>query len=545
MVLPPFEMAVRDAGVKSVMNSYADVDGVPPIVDRWLLTDLLRDTWGFAGTVVSDYYAVLFARQMHAVAKDNAGAARLALQAGCDVELPQTDTFTTLIDSVHSGDLSLEVINQAVQRCLRHKVELGLLDAEYAPAGDPDRDLDSETNREIARAVAQSSLVLLSNDGLLPLKFTSSKVALIGPCADDPRVLMGCYAFPNHVLSAQERAAGYGLPMATLREAVGQEFTESVITYAPGCTIPSAKLCAAGVPPEESAMINDAVAVASVAEVAIVAVGDIAGLFGEGTSGEGCDAPHLELPGQQRQLVNSILATGTSVILVVISGRPYALGDLADRCAAVIQSFFPGVEGGTALAQLLSGRAEPSGRLPVSVPASPFGGHGTYRTPNLGRNEFGISNIDTAPAFAFGHGLTYSHIEYVQIRTSATQVSTDGELDVTIMVRNVGHRPASEVVQLYASDPVAAVVRPLLELIGFHKVALAPGQSVPVTFTVHTDRFSFTGPDYVRMVEPGEIILRAGPSSADTPLQASIALTGQSRKIPGKRQMHTPGTVRI
>lgn len=542
-VLPPFEMAVRDAGVKSVMNSYADLDGMPPVVDHALLTGLLRDSWGFDGTIVSDYYAILFAQQMHAVAADRAGAARLALTAGVDVELPQTDTFSTLVASVQRGELDSALIDQAVRRVLSHKVELGLLDADYSPTADEERVLDSAHNRKIARDLAAASLILLSNDGTLPLTSAPAEIALIGPSMDDPRVLMGCYAFPNHVLSDEQRAEGYGLPIPTLREALEAEFVGSVFTHTAGCTIPSAKESAAGDLTDESAQMADAAALAAQADVAIVAVGDIAGLFGEGTSGEGCDAPHLKLPGQQRQLVEAVLTTGTPVILIVVSGRPYALDGLADQAAAVIQSFFPGVEGAAALAQVVSGKTNPSGQLPVSVPASAFGGQSSYRTPSLGRNEWGISNIDTAPAFPFGHGLSYTTIDYLSIEASHATMASDRSVDVQITLRNSGSRPADETVQLYASDLVGQVARPLVELIGFHKVTLQPGESTTVRFAAHTDRLSFTGADYQRTVEPGEVIFRAGPSSADLPLQTSVMVTGETRKIPGARVMRTPGTV--
>ncbi len=308
--LPPFEMAVRDGGVRSVMNSYTEIDGVPVASSRELLTDLLRRRWGFDGTVVSDYFAVEFLRSMHSIAADRAEAAQLALEAGIDVELPGPDAYPHLAERVASGALSEAVVDRAVARVLAEKEDLGLLDADFS-APPQSIDLDDAAHRALARRLAEESVVLLRNDGVLPLR-APGRVALIGPNADSTDALMGCYSFANHVL-AHHPGVPLGFSLPTVRDALTERFGE--VAYAPGCAVEGS----------DTAGFAAAVAAARDADVAIVVVGDRAGLFGRGTVGEGNDADSLELPGVQRQLVEAVVATGTPVVLVLLTGRPYAL----------------------------------------------------------------------------------------------------------------------------------------------------------------------------------------------------------------------------
>ena len=341
VLLVPFEMAVREGGVRSVMNSYADVDGVAPAASRELLTTVLRERWGFTGTVVSDYWAVTFLEVMHRIAATPAEAARLALTAGMDVELPETGTFAHLPELVRTGALDEAVLDTAVRRVLLQKAELGLLDADWAPpAPDTAVDLDSAANRALARRMAEKSVVLAANDGILPLT-PGTRIAVIGPSAGDPRTFLGCYSFPNHVLS-RHTAHGTGIDVPTLLDSL-RSAHDGTVTDERGC----------GILDTDTSGIAAAVAAARNADIALVTVGDVAGLFGRGTSGEGCDAADLSLPGVQGELIEAVLDTGVPVVLVVVSGRPYALGRFADRCAAIVQAFFPGEEGGPALAAVL------------------------------------------------------------------------------------------------------------------------------------------------------------------------------------------------
>ncbi|MFE9750973.1 glycoside hydrolase family 3 N-terminal domain-containing protein [Saccharothrix saharensis] len=537
VILPPFETALREGGARSVMNAYTDLDGVPAAANAQLLRRLLREEWGFTGTVIADYWAIPFLASMHRVAADESEAGLLALRAGIDVELPETRGYGDhLVEHVRAGDVEECLVDESVRRVLRQKVELGLLDGgPLVPDTVDEVDLDSADNRWLARTVAERSIVLLANDrAVLPLDLPRrARIAVLGPCADDPLTLMGCYAFPNHVLHRHSER-GAGLPIATIRQQVQIEFPQATVHYAQGVEV-----CGG-----DDAGIAGAVHVASLADVALLFVGDRAGLFGGGTSGEGCDAPDLRLPGLQGRLVEAVLATGTPTVLVVVSGRPYALGGYVDRAAAVVQAFFPGVEGASALAGVLSGRVNPSGRLPVQVPKLPSVNPSTYLQPLLGAKTDGISTLDPTPLYPFGHGLSYSTVRYLTLMTTSDQAPTTGSVEVRIIVRNTGHRAVEEVVQLYASDPVAQAVRPLVQLVGFARVALEPGQARAVVFDVPAEAFSFTGVDGRRVVEPGRITLSTGPSAGDLPFTTEIWLTGEPAHPGHDRRLTTTYLVR-
>ncbi len=537
-ILPTFEMAVREGGAGSVMNSYSDVDGVPAGADPSLLTGILRDEWGFDGVVVSDYWSVVFLQTMHRVADSPAQAGAVALAAGIDVELPDTLCYSgVLAELVEKGGVDEHLVDRAAARVLAHKVRLGLLDPDWSPEGSvigaADVDLDSPHNRAIARDLAERSIVLLANDGVLPLDpapATPRTLALVGPCADDALVFMGCYSFPNHVEARAPDATAGGVEAASLSESLRTEYAVDTVTTDLGCPISAV----------DRSGIAAATAAARAADVCVLAVGDHAGMFGKGTSGEGCDAADLSLPGVQDELVEAVLATGTPVVLVVVSGRPYALGTYVGRAAAIVQAFMPGEEGGPALAGVLSGRVVPTGRLPVQVPADPGGQPGTYLQPPLGRDTHGVSNLDPTPAFPFGHGLSYTSFEYGPLDVDRRELQTDGQFEVATEVSNVGGRAGAEVVQLYLHDVQAAVTRPVVQLAGYARVALEPGAAARVTFTVHADRTAFTGADLRRVVEPGEVEVAVGASAADLRARTSVRLTGQTREVGANRVLVTP-----
>src|SRR5690606_30611056 len=309
--------------------------------------------------------------------------------------------------------------------------------------------------------------------------------------------------FPSHVAAEHPELSG-GVAIPTVLEALRAELPNAQITHVAGGTVER----------QEASDIEAAVAAAAAADVCVAVLGDRAGLFGKGTSGEGCDASDLSLPGQQGELLEALLATGTPTVLVLTSGRPYALGRYADRLAAIVQAFFPGEEGGSAVAGVLSGRVCPSGRLPVGIPREPGGQPTTYLTPLLGQRTK-VSNIDPTPLYPFGHGLSYTEFAWEDVRVddapvdpeSPVEVPTDGTVRVSLTVRNTGDRAGAEVVQLYLHDPVAQVTRPVVRLIGYARVELAAGEARQVTFQVHADLASFTGRDGERLVEPGALEL--------------------------------------
>jgi len=502
VLLPPFLAAVQ-AGAESVLHSYAAIDGVPPAASHALLTELLRERWGFEGTVVSDYFGVTFLETQQQIAANPTQAAALALKAGLDVELPNVRAYgTPLLDAVLAGDVPESVVDAALTRVLKQKCALGLLDPNWESPQPSTMDLDPPESRALARRIAEESVVLLSNDGVLPLR-ADAQVALVGAQADMMSAMMGCYSFPQHIPSAPK-----GVAIPTLREALGDSFT-----FAEGG--------------------EEAVAAAREADVCVVALGDEAGLFGRGTSGEGTDATNLRIPGVE--LLEAVLETGTPVVLVLLTGRPYGLGPYKDRCAAIVQAFFPGEEGGSAVAGVLTGRVNPSGRLPVSVPADPFASPSPYLVPPLGHLN-SASSVDPTPAFPFGHGLSYTSFDW-------TGFEGDG-LDVSVTVTNTGPVAGAEVVQLYLHDPVAQVVRPVVKLLGYAKVRLSPGESRRVTFRVPPEATAFTGLSGRRIVEPGEVELRLASSSADVRQTFAATVSGPEREIGPSEERAVSVTVR-
>ncbi|UAJ80378.1 glycoside hydrolase family 3 C-terminal domain-containing protein [Leifsonia sp. ZF2019] len=516
VLLPPFEMAVRDGGVRSVMNSYAEIDGIPTAANPEYLTGVLREEWGFDGAVVADYFSVAFLHTMHGVAGDLGEAAALALAAGIDVELPTGDAYLEpLADAVRSGAVDEGLVDRAVLRVLSQKEELGLLDATFdtPPA---EIDIDSPAHRAVARRLAEESLVLLTNDGTLPLAPAPGRIAVVGPNADGPEALMGCYSFANHVLAHHpEFPLGFEIPsvLAGLRT----EFPHARIVHESGCAVEG----------DDRTGIPAAVAAAQTADVAIVVVGDRAGLFGRGTVGEGNDVESLELPGVQRELVEEVVRTGTPVVVVVLSGRPYALAWAVDgptAPAAVLQSFFPGEEGAAAVARVLSGAVSPSGRLPVSLPRSAGAQPYSYLHPLLGGpNE--ITSADSTPVLPFGHGLSYTSFSRAELTVDA-EVEAGGTFTARVRVANTGDRGGSDVVQLYARDVQASVTRPVAQLLAYARVDLDTGEEAEVRFDVPTARLAFSDRSLRRVVEPGAIELWVGPSCAERETSATLTITG-------------------
>jgi beta-xylosidase len=554
VILPPFEMAIREGGARCIMHSYADVDGVPPAADQDLLTGLLRDELGFDGAVVADYYGIAFLQTLHRVAASPAEAAALALRAGVDVELPNVRCYgAPLAGAVTAGQVPEALVDRAAGRVLRQKIELGLLDGPPGeePGGEPD--LDPPAHQALAARLAEESVVLLANGrGVLPLP-AAGRVAVVGPLADDPLAFFGAYAFPRHV-GHRHPEAGPGVEVPTLLGALRAELPRARIEHAAGCGVQS---------PDRSGLAG-AVACARGADVTIAVLGDESGLFGRGTCGEGNDVGRLSLPGIQADLLAELVAAGPPVVLVLVTGRPYEIGPVAGSLAAAVQAFLPGQAGGAAIAGVLSGRVVPSGRLPIGLPASPGVQPAPYLHAPLGGRTI-VSTADPDPLFPFGHGLSYTSFEYsdLSIRpagdgtagaggwtagagngaAAGARIATDGTAEIACTVRNTGGRAGAEVVQLYLRDPVAQVVRPVRYLAGFARVPLAPGQARRVVFTLHADRTAFCGLAGTRVVEPGEIAVEIGASAADLRLHGRLELHGPERAAGAGRVLTTPVTV--
>jgi beta-glucosidase len=535
----PFAAVIRHAGIATIMNSYASVDGLPCAGSPAILNKLLREELGFSGVVVADYGAVKMLMEYHHVAASAGEAARLALLAGLDMELPAQDCYgAPLKAEVEAGRVPIEIVDTAVRRVLRLKFQLGLFEHPYVDAAAANAVFQTPEQRALTRRAATESIILLTNDGVLPLAPTLKRVAVIGPGVDDERLLQGDYHYPAHlevIYAAPQNIEDTELqsPQAKGRYAPGPDFTPHVtpfaglraalgedveVCYTKGCDVMG----------DDQSGFAEAVRVARDAEVAVVVVAGRSGLLRSATVGEGNDATSLDLTGVQQKLVDAIADTGTPLVVVVLSGRVHMLTAVARRANALLQVFPPGEEGGNALADILTGKVNPSGRLPVSLPRSvgQIPNHVGQRAGGDRVMFFGdYTDAPTSPLFAFGHGLSYTTFAYSNLTVQAK--STTEKIEVAIEVRNNGACKGSEVVQLYCRDLVASVARPVRMLLGFTRIALKPGQARKVMFSVHPSRIAFYDPCMRFVVEPGAFTFSVGASSVDIRAEKTVMLDGQ------------------
>jgi beta-glucosidase len=535
----PFAAVIRNAGLATIMNSYASIDGLPCASSPAVLTGLLREELGFAGAVVADYDSVNQLMHYHRVAATPGEAGRLALLAGLDMELPALDCFgAPLRAEIEEGRLKVEVVDRAVRRVLQLKFQLGLFEHPYVDAEAADLVFQTSEQRQLARRVVAESVILLSNDGVLPLAPGIKRLAVVGPGADDKRLLQGDYHYPAHqelvyLRTQTTEVAGLTTPQARGDYAPGPYFTPHVtplaglraalspaveITYAQGCEVLG----------DDRSGFAEALRVVREAEIAVVVVAGKSGLQRPVTVGEGNDATNLDLTGVQQELIEALASTGTPLVVVVLSGRVHTLARIAARASALLQIFPPGEEGGHGLADVLTGKVNPSGRLPVTLPRS------VGQVPIFAGQRAGAASVPLfgdyvdappTPLFAFGHGLSYTSFAYRNLNIHATTISEP--IVISLEIENTGKRAGEEVVQLYGRDEVASVARPDHLLLGFARVALVPGECRQVTFTVHPSRLAFYDPGMRFVTEPGAFTFSAGSSSVDIRAQKTITLDGQ------------------
>ena len=536
--LHPFEAVVRDAGVRSVMNAYNEIDGVPCAADHELLTALLREEWGFDGCVVSDYFSVRQLADYHRFALDAADAAAQALEAGLDVELPSTDCYgTPLLDAVRGGVVSEATVDTAVRRVLRSKFQLGLFEQPYVQIGRGSRDeqhagaaqarphdgaQEPRPPPERRHPAARGRGPLRGRDRPVRRGCPQPVRRLRVPRAR--RVAAGAARQRRRSVRARDtrRAAApafdVGAPtvLDALRARLG-----SRVRYARGCEVEG----------RARDGFAEAVALAREADVAVLVVGDKSGLTDDCTSGETRDRASLDLPGVQQELVRAVLETGTPVVLVLVAGRPYGGAALHEGCAAVLLSWLPGQEGADAIADALVGEFSPGGKLPVSYPRSSgqlpvFYGHKI----SGGRSHWKVDYADepTAPLYPFGHGLSYTTFELRDAAVRRAEVSWSETVTVDVTVANTGDRDGDEVVQLYVHDTAASVTRPVLELKSFARVALPAGGSATVAFEIPVGQLGFHGRDLEFVVEPGSFEFLVGTSSADVVSAGSVTVVADA-----------------
>lgn len=536
----PFEAAVKCANVLSVMNAYSEIDGVPCACSEELLSDVLRKEWGFKGIVVSDYFAVDVLRSYHRIAKDKGQAAKLALQAGIDIELPRIDCYYELKKLVEAGELSESALDEAVYRVLLMKFQLGLFEQPYveACASLPKHD-------DLALEVARKSIVLLKNDGILPLK-KNTKVALVGPNAKSVRNMFGDYSYYTHIRALLDTAnlGSINAPsfnLKRLEEIVNKELQRVMSVYdalkSEGVDVEWAEGC--GVLEGDESTIREAVNLAEKCDVIVAVMGDRSGLTKDCTSGESRDSANLKLPGLQERLLLELAKTHKPIVLVLLTGRPYALGSVEDKVNAILEAWLPAEAGGQAIVDVLLGRVNPSGRLPISFPRSAgqipvF----HYVKPSGGRSHWHKDYVDESvePLYPFGHGLSYTKFEYSNFHIESKRVPTAGEIVLKVDVKNVGDREGEEVVQLYVGREYGSVTRPVKELKGFARVHLEPGQKKTVQFKIHTDVLSYYNRRMELVVEPGVYKFMVGASSADIRFSDEVELVGEERKVPTLRR---------
>jgi beta-glucosidase len=515
--LPPFRAAVA-AGSPTLMAAFNALNGIPSTANPWLLTDILRGEWGFDGFVTSDW-AGIHELIAHGIAADGAEAARKAILAGVDMDMMGELYSRHLPDEVRSGRVPETVVDEAVRRVLRVKMRLGLFDR---PTIDPkrvDAIFPSAEARAAAREVARESFVLLQNRGnVLPVSAKVRSIAVVGPLADASRDQLGPHA-----------ARGHWQDSVTLWQGLRQRSEAAGIkaVHAPACDL----MC------NDTSGLPAALAAARKADHVVAVFGEPMEL-----SGEAASRTRLTLSGKQQEVLTALAATGKPITLVLIGGRPLELGSLADTIPSILMAWFPGTEGGPALAEVVFGDHSPSGKLPVTWPRTIgqvpifYNGLPSGR-PTLPNNRFTLGYIDEAvtPLFPFGWGLSYTTFAYSDAAPAATRLAPGEVLEVTVTVTNTGLRPGQDVVQLYTRDPVASRSRPLKELKAFEKVALEPGEAKRVTLRVPVEDLGFHLDDGTYVVEPGEIRLFVGGHSLAGPA-GSVEIADEIRIRPGDRR---------
>jgi beta-glucosidase len=517
--LPPYKAAV-DAGVGSVMSSFNEIDAVPATGNQWLLTDLLRKQWGFKGFVVSDYTAVseMIAHGMG----DLQATSALALKAGLDMDMVSEGFLTTLKKSLQEGKVTQQQIDDACRRILEAKYKLGLFEDPYRRMNESRaaKEILSAANRKAARDAAARSFVLLKNENdLLPLK-TSGTIALVGPLADSKRNMLGTWS-----------VSGDWEKSVTVKEGIQQLAGNKVnLLYAKGANLSDDTVFAKRVnvfgteieidrrSPEE--MLKEAVDAAAKADVVVAVLGEAADMSGESSS-----RSDIGLPESQKNLLKALVNTGKPVVLVLFNGRPLTLEWENAHVPAILDAWFGGTEAGNAIADVLFGKYNPSGKLTMSFPRNVGQIPVYYNHKNTGRPYNGEAaakfksnylDVPNDPLYPFGYGLSYTHFSYSNIRLDKTSLSGNETLKASITVTNTGKMAGEEVVQLYITDPVASVTRSVKDLKHFRKIALQPGESKEVNFMITTNDLKFYNSNLEYNWEPGEFIIQVGGNSQDT-----------------------------
>ncbi|MEP1787730.1 glycoside hydrolase family 3 C-terminal domain-containing protein, partial [Reichenbachiella sp.] len=497
--LPPYRAAI-DAGSATVMTSFNELDGVPASGSKYLMTDVLREEWKFRGFVVTDYTAI---NEMipHGFAKDTADAALLAMKAGVDMDMQGGTYLLHLQDLIDQGKVQEAAIDQAVRRILKAKFDLGLFDDPYRYS-DVDRENQVVLSKEMmdhSREAGRKSIVLLKNDAidgktLLPLNKKPKQLALIGPLAHNQMDILGTW-----------HASGDASKSTTVLDGIKEVAPDIDVVYAEGCKTYG----------EDRSGFAEAISVAKRSDIVLMAVGE-----NYRQNGEAASRTNLNLPGMQEELMEAILDLGKPVVLILMSGRPLTIENLSQKVPAILNAWHLGTKGGSAIADVLFGDYNPSGKLVMTFPRNVGQIPIYYNMKNTGRpfkakDKYTSKYLDVAndPLYPFGYGLSYTAFEYSDLSLSQSTMRLDEDLNISVGVTNTGSRAGEEVVQLYIRDLVGNVTRPVKELKGFKKISLEPGQTQLVEFTISAEDLKFYNQDMSFKAEPGDFLLYVGGSS--------------------------------
>jgi len=488
---PAFKACVKEANALSIMAAYNSLDGIPCSSHKWLLTDVLRKEWRFKGFVVSDYFSVVYLYEKHNVAGTKAEAAKQAVKAGLDIEFPQTDCFAALVDLVKKGKLSIKVLNESVRRILWVKFWLGLFDNPYVDPEYAEKICDCSEHRKLALKAAQKSIVLLKNNkNILPLRKNIKSIAVIGPNAYKAR--LGGYS-------------GKEIKVVTALEGIKNRALKNIkVNFAKGCDV-------AG---KSRTGFKTAAEIAQKSDVAVLFMGN-----SDRTEGESKDRCNLDLPGVQEELIEEICNTGTPVIVVLISGSAVTMSWWIDRAQAVIEAWYPGEEGGNAIADIIFGNYNPGGHLPITFPKITGQLPLYYNHKPSGRVDDYAGLRGEQTQFPFGYGLSYTKFKLGKPRLKKSTIRKNESTSVLVDVTNTGKVIGDEVMQMYIRDKVSSVSRPVKELKGFQRITLKPGQKKTVSLDIKAEHLAFYNIDMKYVVEPGEFEIMVGNSSRDENLQ--------------------------
>jgi beta-glucosidase len=549
--IAPFEAAVKEAGIASIMPAYHELDGIPCHSSKELLREILRDELGFDGLLVSDYFGINTLYEYHYIAKDKNDAARLALESGIDVELPSTDCYgKPLRAAVEKGFIKESLIDISVMRVLKMKFLLGLFENPYVYEKKAASIFDTKKQRALAHKMAQKSIVLLKNQGdLLPVKKDIKSIAVIGPNANTARNIIGDYAYPCHVEALIEMSKDAEIfntpipekielvdnfvPISSILEGIKNKVSrKTIVRYAKGCDIRS----------DSRDGFAKAIEAAKKSEIAVVVVGDKSGLVEDCTSGETRDRADLDLPGIQEELVKVLYETGAPIIVVLINGRPLSINWIAEKIPAIIEAWLPGEEGANAVVDVLFGNYNPGGKLPISFPRS-VGQVPVYynHKPSGGRSHWKGDYVEMSskPLFPFGYGLSYNSFEYSNMIIMPESVSIDGQVEISIDIKNTGYCTGDEVIQLYVNDMQSETTRPVKELRGFKRITLKPDQKKTITFILSITQLGFYNKDMKYVVEPGTIKIMLGSSSENIRSTGEFEITGEVTEISNIKKYFT------